>query len=92
MAIRITAIRLAGGTSHEHITRLWWTNPATGTSGDNSRAEIVQWIEAGNEAYVQDSYGSRAEVRVVKPAYGEKYLRTMANGKWTDNLLSLPKR
>ncbi|GAA3311883.1 hypothetical protein GCM10020295_82630 [Streptomyces cinereospinus] len=45
MAIQITAVRLSGGTTHQHITRLWWTNPATAKTGDNTRAEIVTWIE-----------------------------------------------
>jgi hypothetical protein len=30
MAIRIMAIRMAGGQTHEHISHLWWTNPADG--------------------------------------------------------------
>jgi hypothetical protein len=24
---------------------LWWTNPSTGNAGNNTRAEIVNWIE-----------------------------------------------
>jgi hypothetical protein len=91
MAIRFTAIRLSGGTSHQHITRLWWINPATGKTGDNTRAEIVDWIETENgKAYVEDRYGNRADVLVVTPASGPKYLRTYADGMWTDNLLALP--
>lgn len=93
MAIRITAIRLSGGTDHEHITRLWWVNPSTSETGDNTRAEIVSWIENENgKAYVEDSGGHRANVGVVTPAYGSKYLRTYADGRWTNNLLSLPHR
>ncbi|MEU7868030.1 DUF3892 domain-containing protein [Dactylosporangium sp. NPDC049140] len=93
MAIRITAIRQSGGSSHEHIVRLWWTNPSTGKTGENSRAEIVAWIEEENgKAYVEDASGNRADVGVVKPASGAKYLRTHADGKWTDNLLALPRR
>ena len=91
MAIRITAIRLSGGTAHQHIVRLGWTNPVDGNSGENSRAEIVAWIENQNgAAYVEDSRGSRATVAVVTPPSGEKYLRTHADGIWTDNLLALP--
>ena len=48
MAIRITHIRQAGGTGHEHITHLWWTDPASGQTGDNTRAQIVSWIEDKN--------------------------------------------
>jgi hypothetical protein len=93
VAIRITAIRLSGGSTHQHIVRLWWTNPADGKSGDNSRAEIVSWIEKENgKAYVEDSKGDRADVGVVIPTRGEKYVRTYADGVWTDNLLALPQR
>lgn len=93
MAIQITAVRLSGGTKHEHIIRLWWTNPATGKTGDNTRAEIVSWIEdKKGQAYTSDTGGHRAEVAVVTPPRGEKYLRTHADGVWTNNLLSLPRR
>lgn len=93
MAIRITAIRLSGGNTHEHIVHLWWINPSTGGAGDNSRAEIVAWIEnEDGKAYVQDHAGHRVNVEVVTPAYGAKYLRTYADGVWTDNLLALPRR
>ncbi|MEY9861543.1 hypothetical protein ABH935_007184 [Catenulispora sp. GAS73] len=43
MAIRMTHKRLAGGTGHEHIVRLWWVDAANDT-GDNSTAELVDWI------------------------------------------------
>ncbi|MEU4159551.1 DUF3892 domain-containing protein [Actinoplanes sp. NPDC026670] len=94
MAIRITAIRLSGGDDHEHIVRLWWVNPSSASEEkNNSRAEIVAWIETTNgKAYVEDARGNRVDVGVVKPKYGEKYLRTHADGIWTNNLLSLPRR
>ncbi|WP_067509921.1 DUF3892 domain-containing protein [Actinoplanes sp. TFC3] len=94
MAIRITGIRLEGGAGHEHIGRLWWVNPASGAAEErpNTRAELVAWIEDQNgKAYVE-SGGHRADVGVVKPPYGPKYLRTYADGQWTDNLLALPHR
>lgn len=91
MSIRITAVRLTGGQTHQHITRLWWTNPGNGKAGENARAEIVHWIEIENgKAYV-DAGGHRVDVRVVTPASGPKYLRTRADGVWTDNLLALPR-
>ncbi|MEJ0073659.1 MAG: DUF3892 domain-containing protein [Candidatus Saccharibacteria bacterium] len=91
MSIQITAIRLSGGATHQHITRLWWTNPSTGQADNNTRAEIVAWIETKNgKAYVDDANGHRADVKVVTPSYGQKYLRTYADGVWTDNLLALP--
>lgn len=51
---------------------------------------MVEWIDGGGKAYVE-SGTSTVAVGVVKPSNGEPYLRTYANGVWTDNLLSLPK-
>jgi hypothetical protein len=93
MAIRFTAVRLSGGNQHEHITRLWWVNPADGSTGDNSRTDLVGWIENQHgKAYVEDQQGHRADVHVVTPGSGAKYLRTKSDGVWTDNLLALPRR
>ncbi|MFD0882970.1 DUF3892 domain-containing protein [Streptosporangium algeriense] len=93
MAIKIIAIRLVGGNGHEHISRLWWVNSGSGENGENSREEIIAWIETKNgEAYVEDARGNRADVGVVKPNGRPKYLRTYADGKWTDNLLALPRK
>jgi len=93
MTVKITAIRLSGGSSHEHIVHLWWINPGDGSTSDNTRAQIVSWIEDKNgKAYVEDARGNRADVGVVTPASGPKYLRTHADGKWTDNLLALPRK
>ncbi|MBN0971948.1 DUF3892 domain-containing protein [Gordonia hongkongensis] len=91
MAIRLTAVRLAGGYEHQHITHLWWTNPSTGESGSSSKATLVDWIENDGKAYVEED-GHRVNVGVVKPSSGSKYLRTYADGVWTNNLLSLPRR
>ncbi|MDI5973985.1 DUF3892 domain-containing protein [Streptomyces sp. SL13] len=92
MSIKITVVHLSGGIDHEHITGLRWTNPADGKTGDSSRATLVAWIEDKNgKAYTEDSSGHRADVAVVNPARGEKYLRTRADGVWTNNLLALPR-
>jgi len=92
VAIKFTAIRLSGGEGHEHIVYLWWTNPATGKTGDNTKAHLVDWVEGGGKAYVEDSWGNRADVYVRTPSYGAKYLQTKADGIWTNNLLALPHR
>ncbi|ANS66466.1 hypothetical protein SLINC_4242 [Streptomyces lincolnensis] len=49
------------------------------------------WIENKNiKAYTDDGRGNRADVGVVTPSHGAKYLRTHADGVWTNNLLELP--
>jgi Protein of unknown function (DUF3892) len=63
--------------------------------GTNGRREIVKWIEEDNgKAYVDDGDGDRdrADVGIVTPSRGEKYLRIHADGIWTDNLLALPRK
>lgn len=94
MAVEIVGIRLSGGSTLQHIVHVWWENPTNNADkGDCSRARMVSWIEnEGGKAYVQDSNRNRADVLVVDPAWGEKYLRTRADGIHTDNLLALPRR
>lgn len=89
--IRCTHIRLGGGTYHEHITHIAWTNPANGATGTNTRAEMVTFVEGGGQAYCQDARGNKAFLRVRVSAAGNKYVQTYADGIWTDNLLALPR-
>lgn len=91
MAVRITAVRLSqGGYLNEHITHVRWVEYDTNKSGDDTKAQMVQWIDNGVQAFVE-SYTTKVAVLVVRPQHGEPYLRTYANGTWTDNLLSLPR-
>lgn len=93
MAIQITAVRLEGGSDHEHITHLWWLSDSTNQEGSSTREQLVSWIEnQGGKAYTDDGRGNRAHVAVVTPSRGAKYLRTHADGVWTNNLLALPRR
>ena len=86
--IHVTAVRLAGGASHEHITAVRWRNPADQNTGESSREVMVDWINKGGDARVQA--GSReVTVGVVKAT--PPYIQTHADGEWTDNLLALPK-
>lgn len=91
MAIRIIGIRLEGGYSHQHISQLKWINEQTYENGVSTREVIVDFIDnQGGKAYV-DEGGYRAYVYVRTPNVGPKFLQTYADGKWQDNLLSLPK-
>ncbi|WP_425608163.1 DUF3892 domain-containing protein [Pseudomonas shahriarae] len=83
---QITCITLSGEKHHERITQVgnssipWYL----------STTETVQRIESKTDTFfVLDIYGRRANVGVVKPAGRTPYLRTYADGIWTDNLLSL---
>lgn len=92
MSIQITHVRLAANrTVHESITHYKWYNDADGAIGHMDKPALVTWVDtAGNSAYVS-SGSSRAAVGVVRPQIGLPYLKTHANGVWTDNLLVLPR-
>ena len=84
---RITDVHMVGGTKHEHIAAVKWVDDA-GPRGESTRAEMVSWIDGGGKAYV--SHGTqKIAVGVVNAV--PKYIRTHADGVWTDNLLALPR-
>ena len=90
--IRITCITLSGSEArHEHITHVG--SPQFTPSGSKwTVAQVVRAIENKEHTfYVRDNNGNRADVGVVDPGNGRsKFIRTYADGKWSDNLLSLP--
>lgn len=86
--IYITARHMVGGTRHEHIASVKWRNPKTNKTGDNTRSEMVAWIrDEKGDARVRTG-STEAKVGVVKAS--PPYIRTHADGVWTDNLLALP--
>jgi hypothetical protein len=85
----ITAIHMSGGEKHEHIERVRWNEPGSG-NGENSRSEMVTWINKGGDARVKGSAG-HPDAKVEAVPGNPPYLRTRANGVYTDNLLSLPR-
>lgn len=85
----VTHVRLSGGDRHEHISEVRWWNPESGDMGQSTRQVMVDWIrEKHGVARVTD--GSRlVDVRVLDG--DPPYIRTVADGRWTDNLLALPR-
>jgi len=83
---RITCITLSHtGRDHEHITHVG--NPGVWSS-KITVAQAVDNIKRGiNTFYVMDAAGNRANVDVVD--VNPPHLRTYADSKWTNNLLSL---
>lgn len=81
--LQVTCITKPNRTSqHEHITHLG------GTFGHWQRDIVIQAIETKTHTFYTYVNGNRGDVGVVNGATG-KYLRTYADGKWNDNLLSL---
>ncbi len=86
----ITHVRY-GSTSKtfESIVRFKWREIAGTGAGDDDKPTMVKWVDTqGNDAWV--SGGTWVAVESVHPTYGQPYLRTVADGKVTNNLLSLP--
>ncbi len=90
--VKITCITLSNtDKQHEHITHVG--SPQFSAANPKwTVAQVISAIENKDHTfYVQDSYGNRATVGVVDPGSGrKKYIRTYADGKWNNNLLSLP--
>jgi hypothetical protein len=80
--VRVTCInKQPRNNPHEGITHLggkdwWWT-----------RKQVIDSIRAGNTFYTYEN-NTRANIGIVEGPNGD-YLRTYADGKWTDNLLAL---
>lgn len=68
---------------HEGITHLG------NLTGKWTRAQVINWIESGTHTFFTLENGKRADVDVVDGPNG-KYLRTHADGYYSDNLLALP--
>lgn len=93
--IQITAIRLQGSpdhADHEHISSVQWRNLQTGATGESTRPAVVSWLDESNANQAVVANGaSWVYVGVVRPGNRPAYLRTHADGKWSDNLLALPR-
>lgn len=89
--VEITAIRMTpGGTRHEHIEQVRWRNVTSGKTDSSTVSTMVGWIDRGGRAAV-GSGQARARVVVVRPSNHAPYLRTVADGVPTNNLLHLPR-
>jgi len=88
MTVYITAIGPSSTSSHEHIASIRWLSSSDSTSKVMSMRAAVEWVQKGNKFVVAGESGP-VEVQAVKA--NPPYLRTAANGSWTDNLLALPK-
>lgn len=88
MAVVVTGVRIPGfARTHEAITHFQWVDAATGRGAIYDKAQMVAWVERGQQAYVASPFG-KVRVHVVNAS--PKYLRTVADGKWANNLVNLP--
>ena len=92
MTVRIVCINKSGGyheNPHEAISHYGWRNESSGESGKSNRQAMVDWVKQGNYAYVIDDYSQKVYCRVKVSSRGNEFLQTEADGKPTNNLLSL---
>ena len=90
MSIEITHVRYSGlQKTHESITDYKWGDRETVKVGSSSKPALVGWVDDGGNAYV-GSGSQQVKVGAVHPTGTPAYLRTHADEKWSNNLLSLP--
>ena len=90
--IRITCIGKDNGDHydpHEGILNFGWVDDKTGNTGISTRAAMIDFLEKGNSAYVKGSFNRIAWLVVSVSRYGNKYIKTIADDRETNNLLAL---
>lgn len=86
--VQVTHVRQQDGAEDRHVSMVRWYEPSTGKVGDTSVAKMVEFLHKGNRAYVCDG-AVIVDVKTVdaKPPY----IRTVKDGRPTNNLAALPK-
>lgn len=74
---------------HERILSVGGVNP-DGNRWKLSQQQAVEGVDNGKYAFFVMQNGKAVNVIVAKSAYGNKYLKTEADGDQPNNLLSLP--
>ncbi|WP_081863790.1 DUF3892 domain-containing protein [Mycetocola saprophilus] len=89
--IYIRRVRVAHpGTRNEHITEVQYSEGTYGTPHAATRASMVTYIDNGNSVRTHNEH-TGAQAEVITRSNGIRYLTTIANGRESDNLLSLPR-
>lgn len=81
------------GTANEHISQLRSSSHPSGSLVSESREQVVRNIDSGRESYRShnDATGDEARVETRTSSRGTRYVATVADGRETNNLLSLPR-
>ncbi|WP_158277171.1 DUF3892 domain-containing protein [Serinibacter arcticus] len=83
---------VAPGTTCEHVLTVRYTVGAETSLRAASREQVHAWITAGNAFATHNARtGASAPVVARTSLRGTRYIATVANGRESDNLLSLPR-
>lgn len=91
--IKIHCINKDRGNHHNPylaIEKFGWSNFSSGETGKYTLKQMVDFLEKGHRAFVQNGIFSKVYLKVVQQANGDKFVQTYADGKPTNNLLNLP--
>jgi len=94
MTRRIVCIKKDNGNHnnpHEAVNSYGWVDEGSSkeTANVTNRQAFVDWVKQGNKAYVKDSSNNVAYCEIRTSSAGTEFLQTVADGKYTDNLLNL---
>ena len=90
MALQVKCINKSDRqNAHERIKRIGGTN-TDGSRWSLTQEDAIQGIESKKWAFYVSVGGKAVNVIVAVSRYGNKYLKTEADGEQPNNLLSLP--
>ena len=83
---------ISPGTSNQHITAVGYSGATSGPLTEITRDTAVRLIEGGTSFRSHnDRTGTEAAVTVAVSPARTKYIRTVADGRESNNLLELPR-